>query len=193
MRFARSSGELCEVRFTDLSRSDLCANRVAGRSITVPTAAIVTTTTTVATATARPGFTGLGLVDGQVPAVVLTGVQAPDRRLGLIVGVHLHESEPLRAIGVPINDDLGALDRPERGEQRLQVALVDVVGEVPDVQLFGQDQLRKKDDPPWAFRVEEKGGLRVSPSRRERRGRGAETGSEGASAATRSSDLPAKV
>src|SRR5205085_6286932 len=94
----------------------------------------------VAATAARTGFTGLGFVDGQVPTVVLTAVEPLDGRLRLGVGAHLHEPEPLGAVGVPIDDDLGALDRPEGREHRLQVGLVDVVGEIPDVQLLGQDR-----------------------------------------------------
>ena len=86
------------------------------------------------------GLAGLGLVDRQVPAVVLAGVEPLDGRLRLGVGVHLDEPEPLRAVRVAIDDDLGALHRPEGREQRLQVGLVDVVGQVPHVQLLGQDQ-----------------------------------------------------
>jgi hypothetical protein len=129
------------------------------------TASITTTTTTTTTAavaapTAAATFlTGLGFVDRQVPAVVVMTVETLDGRLRLGVGPHLHESEPLRAVGVPIDDDLCALDRPEWREQRLKVGLIDVVSQVADIQLLTHDRPPKRefDDPRDAFRVEKKG------------------------------------
>ena len=70
-----------------------------------------------AAAAARASLTGLCFVDRQVPAVVLSLVEALDRRLGLGVRVHLDESESLRAVRVTIDDDLCALHSAELGEQ----------------------------------------------------------------------------
>ena len=86
-------------------------------------------------------------------------VETLDGRLRLGVGAHLHEPEPLRAVGVPIDDDLCTLDRPERREQRLQVGLVDVVSQIAHIQFLTHDRTpkRKADDPRDAFRVEKKG------------------------------------
>ena len=80
-------------------------------SITPTATASITTTTTTTAAVAAPTaaatfLTGLGFVDRQVPAVVVMTVETLDGRLRLGVGPHLHESEPLRAVGVPIDDDL---------------------------------------------------------------------------------------
>src|SRR5439155_11935141 len=58
---------------------------------------------------------GLSLVHGQGPALDRLPVQPADRRLGLPVGGHLDEPEPLRPAGVPVGDELGRLDAPERG------------------------------------------------------------------------------
>src|SRR5687768_4722615 len=74
-----------------------------------------------AAAAARAVFTGLGLVDGEVAAHVVLAVEGGDGRLGLLVGGHLDEPEALGAAGVPVGDDLGALDGAVRGEQLLQV------------------------------------------------------------------------
>src|SRR5205807_1219326 len=100
-------------------------------------AATATAAAPAATVSAAPAplFPGLGLVDRQVPAPVVVPVEPLDGRLRLGVRAHLHEAESLRAVRVPVDDDLGALHRAELGEQRLQVGLVHVVGQVADVKL----------------------------------------------------------
>src|SRR4051794_28654465 len=128
-----------------LSREDEGPTRPAphltmrGRSITAAaTAAVATaaaTTTAVATAAATTAATAaifprLGFVHGQVPPVMVPIVEPLDGRLGLGVGAHLHEAEPLRAVRLAVDDDLGALHSAELGEQRFQVRLVDVVSQV---------------------------------------------------------------
>src|SRR5262249_23860414 len=89
----------------------------------------------VAAATPTPVFTGLGLVDGQLPAVHLLAAQGRAGGLGLLAGPHPHEPEPLRAAGVAVLDDRGRLHPPERLEQLLQGTVSHAVGQVPDVQL----------------------------------------------------------
>lgn len=90
---------------------------------------------------------------------MLVVVESLDRRLSLGVRVHLDEAEPLRAVRIPIYDDLCALHGAVLGEHRLQVGLVDVVGEVAHIQFLPHDRTpkRKADDPRDAFRVEKKG------------------------------------
>src|SRR5205823_352272 len=88
-----------------------------------------------------------------IAANLLPAVEPLDGGLRLGVGPHLDEAEPLGAVRVPIDDDLGALHRAELGEQRLQLGLVDVVGQVAHVQLLAHDRTpeRKTDDPLKAF------------------------------------------
>src|SRR5262249_53336332 len=77
----------------------------------------------------------LGLVDGQLPPLHLLAAQRRNGRLGLLVGAHLHETEPLGPAGVAVHDDLGRLHPAERLEHLLQVAVRHAVSQVPDVQL----------------------------------------------------------
>jgi hypothetical protein len=125
---------------------------------------------------------------------VFLPVEPLDGRLCLGVRVHLHEAEPLRAVRIPIDDELRTLHGPELGEQRLQVGLVHVVGQIAHVQLLAHDRTpgRKHEDLQDAFQVEKK-GARSEPCRRERRGRGAGAGTVRSSVATRSSDQPTLV
>ena len=90
---------------------------------------------------------------------MVTSIEALDGRLSLGVRAHFHEPESFGAIRVPVDDNLGTLNGAELGEQRLQVGLVDVVGQVAHVQLLGQGRTpdRKQNDPRDAFRVERKG------------------------------------
>src|SRR5689334_14451169 len=96
---------------------------VAAAAVAAATTAVAATTATaaVAAAPARTSFAGLGLVNREVPAVVVTPVEALDGGLRLGLGVHLDEPEPLGAVRVAVDDDLRALDGPELGEQGLQV------------------------------------------------------------------------
>ena len=70
---------------------------------------------------------------------MLVAVESLDRRLSLGVRVHLDETEPPAAPRVTIFDEMGAPHRAEPGEHRLQVGLVDVVGEVADIQSLPHD------------------------------------------------------
>ena len=130
------------------------------RHRTAATAASTTSTAVAApTSAATTILPWLGFVDRQPPPVMLVVVESLDRRLSLGVRVHLHEAEPLRAVRIPVYDDLCALHGAVLGEHRLQVGLVDVVGEVAHIQFLAHDRTpkRKADDPRDAFRVEKKG------------------------------------
>src|SRR5262249_33995185 len=107
-------------------------------SAAVPTAAAIPA------ATAAAVLPGLGLVDGQGPAVDLLAAQPGDGRLRLLVGAHLHEAEPLRAPGVAVGDHLSRLHRTELPEQPLQVTGGRLVGQIADVQFLAHLGLLKK-------------------------------------------------
>src|SRR5262249_26525512 len=89
-----------------------------------------------AAAPAAPLGLGLGLVDRQAAAVHLLAVERLDGRLGLLVAVHLDETEPLGPARVPVHDDLGGLHGAVRLEQLQQVAVGHAVGQVAHVQLL---------------------------------------------------------
>src|SRR5262249_30884964 len=116
----------------------------AATAVAAPTAAAATAaaaTTAVAAPTAAAAataavFARLGFVDGQRAAVNFLAVHGLDGCLGLLVGAHLDEAEPLGAAGVAVHDDLGRLHRAVRLEHRLQVAVADAVGQVAHVQLL---------------------------------------------------------
>ena len=61
------------------------------------------------------GIPVIGSVD-VATAVVFVLVEPLDGGLGLGVAVHLHEAEALGAVRLPIDDDLGRLDRAMRLE-----------------------------------------------------------------------------
>src|SRR5262245_44517444 len=106
----------------------VCGGPVAGewddpgpagaRRMSVAVASPATTPIAAAPA-AAPVLPGLGLVHGQGPAVDLLAAQAGDGRLGLLVGAHLDEAEPLGAACVPVRDHLCRLHRAELTEQHL--------------------------------------------------------------------------
>src|SRR5436305_2435811 len=112
-------------------RSPECSIAAAAAATAIATSATPTVPAAAATvpaaATAAAGFTGLGLVHGKVPTVMVTVVKALDRRLCLGIRAHLNEPESLGAVGVAIDDDLRTLHGPKGGKQRLEVTLVHVV------------------------------------------------------------------
>src|SRR5687768_12327436 len=81
------------------------------------------------------GVARLRLGDGEGAAAVLPAVERRDRRTGLVVRPHPHETEPDAAPRIPVADDLRALDRPEGREQLPEVRARGRVTEIPDVQL----------------------------------------------------------
>src|SRR6516165_7304942 len=88
--------------------------RSIGATAAVATSATTTSVSASAATATLAVHAGLGLVDREVPPVVVATVEAADGVLRLGVGAHLHEPEPLGPVSVPVDDDLGALDRPER-------------------------------------------------------------------------------
>jgi hypothetical protein len=143
-------------------------------AVAAPTASVAPATAASVTTAAAPGPTaaaasvttataailaGLGFVDGEPSAVVFLVVEAVDGGLGLGLGVHLDEPEPLAPAGVAVLDDLGALDGPELREELLELRAVDLIGQITDIQLLAHrwSPGRRKFDPLETFRVEEKG------------------------------------
>src|SRR5262249_21445825 len=117
----------------------------ATRTAAVPASSASATVATTASPGAAPaavtapaaafGFR-TGLVDGQASAVYFLAVQRRNRRLGLLVGLHLDEAEPLGAAGVAVHDDLRGLHGAVCLEQLFQGAVRNPVGQVAHVQLL---------------------------------------------------------
>src|SRR5262245_13516446 len=88
---------------------------------------------------AEPAATSLRLrprlVDGQIAAADLGGVQLIDRRLCSFVRTHLDERKPARASCRLIAHDRDRFDRSDTGEDLLQFGLSDLVRQVSDIQL----------------------------------------------------------
>ncbi len=131
----------------------VAAPTTASAATTASTAAAAVTTSTSAV------FTGLGLVHRQSTAVMFAVVEAIDGRLRLGLGIHLDEAEAFAPAGVAVLDHLGTLDGSELREQLLKLRAVNLVGQIPDIQLLAHrwSPGRRKDDPLETFRVEEKG------------------------------------
>jgi hypothetical protein len=79
-------------------------------------------------------FAGPGFVDRQRAAIDFFLVQAGDRCLSLAIIRHFDKTEALAATGVPVHDNLGALNAAKFGEQRFQALVVSIVTEVSNVQ-----------------------------------------------------------
>ena len=92
----------------------------ASAAVTAATAAPAAAAAASASAAAAV-FTGLGLVHGEPAAVVLALVEAVDGRLGLGLGVHLHEAEPLAPARLTVLNNLGALHGPELRKPSFEV------------------------------------------------------------------------
>src|SRR5262249_7350606 len=87
-------------------------------------------------------FARAGFVDGQGAAVVLLAVEGRDRGFRLGVTAHLDEPETLAPPGLPVGDDLGALDRAVLREELFQLRAIDLIAEVTDVQLLAHETLQ---------------------------------------------------
>jgi hypothetical protein len=72
---------------------------------------------------------------------VLLAVQGGDRRLGLVIAGHLHESESLAAARIAIVDDLGRHHLTVRAKQLFEFRAIDAVAQVPDVKLLTHLQI----------------------------------------------------
>src|SRR5436190_420938 len=109
----------------------------AAPSAAVATAAATSATPAVAAATAAgagPLLAGLGLVDGQAPALILGAVHGRD---GFVSPAgHFDEPEPAAAAGFPVRDHLCLGDRAVLPEQLLQVGLRRRKRQVPHIQIL---------------------------------------------------------
>src|SRR5262249_26774808 len=114
----------------------------------VPAAAATVASTTAATAAAEapPAATAAAaagttralarLVDFQGTAVELVAVERLDRRLRILIGTHLDDTESARAAGLGVGQDRDALDRASAlGERRTQGVLGRGEVEIADVEL----------------------------------------------------------
>src|ERR1043166_6394054 len=109
------------------------ATTATATAAAVATAATTAATTVTTVSTARAILAGLGFVDGERAPAVLLAVERRDGRLGLGVATHLDEAESLASAGVAIGDDLRALHRAVRGEQRFQCRAIDVVAQISNI------------------------------------------------------------
>jgi hypothetical protein len=110
-------------------------------AVATATAAAAATTATESTATTTTAATAavflrLGFIDGQSATAMFLAVERRDGCLGFIVAAHFDESETLATAGVPIGDDLGALDSPVSGKQLFQRRAIDIVAQISDIQLL---------------------------------------------------------
>jgi len=135
--------------------SPVTATAAATATITAAAAAV-----TITAAAARTRLAGSGLVHGETTPAVILIVKTTDGLLGLGIGVHLDESETFTTPCVTVGDHLSALDRPELGEELLKIRIVDLVGQVPDVQFLTHHQApeRKHVDPLADFPGREERG-----------------------------------
>jgi hypothetical protein len=139
-----------------LSQGGLCPRRLAGchahglrgraaqcQNILIPPSTPTTTisttaaspaTTTSATAAATTLFARASFVDGQRAAVNIFLVETIDGSPGLIAIDHFDKPKAFAAPRIAIDDHLGAFDLSELGEHLLQLLVVDVVAEIPNVQ-----------------------------------------------------------
>jgi len=101
------------------------------------TAAAITTIATTATAAATASVvgTGLGLVDFKLAAVDFLAVQGGHRLLSLAAAGHFDEPKTSGLTGIPVGDDLGALDLTKLGEQVLKVSFRGVEGKISHIQV----------------------------------------------------------
>src|SRR4051812_35247012 len=107
---------------------------VAVSTAAAPTIASVATASTVAAATTTAsGSSRAGLVDGEPSPVVIATVEGLDRRQGLVIIVHLDETETPTASRVAIAQDLGRRHRAELLEQFLEMLGSDGVLEITDI------------------------------------------------------------
>jgi len=107
----------------------LARRLVAASSIASPATPSPTAPAAAAAVLPRPGF-----VDRKYAAVVLGFVQSGDRRLCLGIGRHFHETEAFAATGVPVRNNLRALNGTEWRKQLLQIGALDVIGQISAIQ-----------------------------------------------------------
>ncbi len=78
-------------------------------------------------------FAGFCAAYDQPAAEKFLVVQLLHRAFRFLNGLHLHKSEPLRALVVPVTYDLRVLDVPHAVEQFEEIALGRVEGQVADI------------------------------------------------------------
>jgi hypothetical protein len=120
---------------TTATASTTAAAVAAAATPTTATAAESAATTTAAAA-ARAIFLGLGFVHGEGSAAMFLAVEGRDRCLSFIFTAHFDEPEPLASAGVPISDDLSAFDSSMRSKQLFESRAIDIVAQIPDIQLL---------------------------------------------------------
>src|SRR3954462_1642888 len=103
-----------------MTRFSVSPTRFAPRA-----AAAAAAGTAASIAAAARGF-GSRLVDGEFPAVQFGVVQALDRILRVLIGLHLDEGEPSRAPGHLVADDVDRVDGPDGEEELFETTLIGV-------------------------------------------------------------------
>src|SRR5262245_49273289 len=106
------------------------------RVAALPASAAAPRTPTTARASAAPaGARGLRVrdLDRDATAVELTAVELGDRVVRLLVGFHLHETEPARLSGEPVGDDRRGQDVTALGEVLAKPLTGGGVGKTADV------------------------------------------------------------
>jgi hypothetical protein len=94
---------------------------ITASAATTAATTVATTSTATTTAAASAGFAWASFVHGEGATVVLTTIDASDRRLRFLVILHLDETEAFAPAGVAIHDHFGALNRAEFGKHLVEV------------------------------------------------------------------------
>src|SRR5262245_16456189 len=105
-----------------------------------PAAATVSTAAAVPATAAAARLAGLGLVDRQRTALEVEAVERLDGGVGFLVVRHFDESEPPRAVGLAVHDDLRAGHLPVLREDLEQVVRRAAPGQVADVDILRHTQ-----------------------------------------------------
>jgi hypothetical protein len=115
----------------------------------VAAAPISATSTAAASGTAptTAGRSGTRLVHVESSSLMVAAVQARNRRIRLGVVGHLDESEATTSTGLPVAQDLGRVDRPERLEELLKILRGGRKTEITDIKPF-RHRYRLEQAPP---------------------------------------------
>jgi len=120
----------------------------------VTAASSATETSASTTAAAATVLARLGFVHLDVPAVALGAVQRGNSGLSLVIVAHLDKTKTLAPTGVPIHDNLGAVNSAVRAEKLLQRSVRYVVAKITNIQILTHDSLQEwVDDPPSILRI----------------------------------------
>src|SRR3954469_7560839 len=115
MGLVAAAATAAAARATAPAAATVAAAATAAAAAT-PTVAAAAPAAAATVTTAAAGFLGLGLVDGEVTAVVLGAVEGVDRGSRFFVRAHLDEAEALASAALAVLDDLGALHLPVGAE-----------------------------------------------------------------------------